>query len=122
MADWTREQTLLLAAASAAAWSDGSLDEAEAARVHFLASLLGVNDRLEVDALLQDQARAEQQLDGQVEPDLAERAFASACTIAAADKDLSAPECAFLEKLGGRLGLAEDTVAGHLLLARRRAR
>lgn len=122
MADWTREQTLLLAAASAAAWCDGALDDAEAARVHFLASLLGISARGEVDALLQDQARAEAQLEGEVEPDLAERAFSGACTIAAADRDLSSAESAFLQKLGARLGLPEDTIAGHILLAKRRAR
>ncbi len=122
MAEWSDEQKLLLAASTAAAWSDGSLDPAEAARVHFLAKLLGLDKLTEVEAFLQDPQQADALLDGEVDPELAQRAFASACTIAAADKELGAEERAFLTRLGARLKLGESDVQGLILLAKRRAR
>ncbi len=115
----TDEQTKLIAAAAAAAWSDGDLVPAERAQVLALARMLKVDDEAAVEALLVSEEAAQAALAvGSLGGEQALRLFSVALNVTLADGRFLEVEEYFLRKLAVRLGLSDETVDEAIGLAR----
>ncbi len=112
------EHAMLMAAACAAAWSDGDLVPAEKAQVLALAGLLKIEDMTEVETLLASPEKAAALLAEPPGEELALRLFAIALNLTLADQNFLEVEEYFLRKLAARFALPEDAVEGAIKLAR----